>query len=174
MNEREWGSGSGSGRESENKVVCKTLPINYKIPAAAPLLLLLLLPCLSFHAPSIASAAAAAFACASKVITKLLKPCRTPTPQNTLLPLPSSTLGIPLGAHTASSPAMKSSRCRCRNRNPQRICSCLSLYFLSLGCRIRCNWKGAGERSREQEEEEGGAGAAAVSRALEPQLKTFA
>lgn len=59
-----------------------------------------------------------------KVITKLLKPCRTPTATAT----PSSIAygGIP--GHK-SSPAMKSSRCRCRNRNPKRICSCLFLLL---------------------------------------------
>lgn len=137
-------------RDRENKVVCKTLPINYKIPTGPP--------------PPVPLPSSSFLACCIcmrllKVITKLLKPCRTPTPTATATPSSIAYGGIP--GHK-SSPAMKSSRCRCRNRNPKRISSCLftllSPLLSGLACTAEFAVIGKGQQGRQQGQGTGGRG----------------
>lgn len=114
--------------------MCKTLPINYKIPAAASPLLLL--PCIS--------------CCICMRLQSNYKIVEAMLYSNYPKPTPYPPC---IRRHSSpSSPAMKSSRCRCRNRNPKRICSCLSPSLLAAEFAVIGKGQGAGRgRSREQQ-----------------------
>lgn len=159
----------GKERDRENKVVCKTLPINYKIPAAPPPRPTAFL--LHLHAPPQSNYKIVEAMSYSNSNSDSLFDC-----------IRRHSWAQKLASYEVVSLSLSKSKSETDLQLPLLLVVVSVALGLRLHCRIRCNWKGAagqatgaGKRGRKQEAGAGVKGiAAAVSRALELQLKTFA
>lgn len=154
-------------RDRENKVVCKTLPINYKIPACPPTPTLLPFP-LHLHAPPQSNYKIVEAMSYSNCDCNSLSDC-----------IRRHSWAQKLASYEVVSLSLSKSKSETDLQLPLLVVVSVPLG-LRLHCRIRCNWKGAarqgqgpGQAGAEGRSSSQGV-ATAVSRALEPQLKTFA
>lgn len=146
--------------------MCKTLPINYKIPACPPTPTLLPF-LLHLHAPPQSN----------YKIVEAMSYSNSNCDCNSLFDcIRRHSWAQKLASYEVVSLSLSKSKSETDLQLPFLVVVVSVPLGLRLHCRIRCNWKGAARQGQ-------GAGqawgrsqgvATAVSRALEPQLKTFA
>lgn len=141
--------------------MCKTLPINYKIPAGPPTPTLLPF-LLHLHAPPQSNYKIVEAMSYSNCDCNSLFDC-----------IRRHSWAQKLASYEVVSLSLSKSKSETDLQLPLLVVVSVPLG-LRLHCRIRCNWKGAARQAGAESRSSSQGVAAAVSRALEPQLKTFA